>query len=107
MDVGGSVMKTASEILEKLWSITTFGELVSGMCDCDDVSFEDLADTAGIGLDRIRDIAENRLAAPSVVEAGAIARALGYDEKPFIEKAIDRMLQDACEEYTCKLTRNA
>jgi hypothetical protein len=98
--------KSASEILEKLWSITTFGELVTGMCDCDDVSLEDLADRSKVGLDRTKAIVSN-IVCPTVKEAGDIARALGYSEKPFIEKAIDRMLQDACEDFTCKLTRNA
>jgi hypothetical protein len=105
MDGGGS-MKTASEILEKLWSITSFGELVSGMCDCDDVSLEDLADRSKVGLDRVKAIVSN-IVCPTVEEAGVIARALGYDEKPFLEKAVDRMLQDAREDFTCKLTRNA
>ncbi len=99
-------MKSASEILEKLWSITSFGELVTGMCDCDDVSLEDLAYTAGIGLDRIKAVVSN-IACPTIAEAAGIARALGYTESPFIEKAVDRMLQDACEDFTCKLTRNA
>jgi hypothetical protein len=99
-------MKTASEILEKLWSQTTFGQLVTDICTCDDVSLEDLADTAGVGFDRIKAVVSN-IVCPTIAEAAAIARALGYTESPFIAKAIDRMLQDACEEYTCKLTHKA
>jgi len=97
--------KSVSEILEKLWSITTFGELVTGMCDCDDVSLEDLADRSKVGLDRTKAIVSN-IVCPTVKEAGDIARALGYDEAPFLEKAVDRMLQDACEDFTCKLVSN-
>ena len=76
--------KSASEILEKVWSQTTFGQLVTDICTCDDVSLEDLAERAGVGL--------GALSRPSIAEAAAIARALGYDEEPFIDRAVDRMI---------------
>jgi hypothetical protein len=81
--------------------------LLNDLAACDDFTWEELAEKTNMPTTIIMDIADGLVGKPSLSEAVSIARALGYDEKPFIEKAIDKMLQDACEDFTCKLTHKA
>lgn len=97
--------KPASEILEKLWSQTTFGQLVTDLCVCDNISRGELAKKANLPITTIIDVEEGLT--PSLGVAVAIARALGYPEGPFLEKAIDEMLKEADLPYTCKITHKA
>ena len=97
--------KPASEILEKLWAQTTFDRFVNDLCVCDQVSSGELAKKANLPIKIIADVDEGLT--PSLGVAVAIARALGYSEGPFLEKAIEEQLKDAGLSYTCKLTHKA
>ena len=99
--------KTTSELLEKIWSQTSFGRLLNDLAACEDYTWEDLAEKTGIDLSRVRAIADGALGSPSIAEAEAIARALGYSIFPFLEKALDKHLSEAGMDYTCKLTHKA
>jgi hypothetical protein len=81
--------------------------LLNDLAACDDFTWEELAEKTNMPTTIIMDIADGLVGKPSLSEAASIARALGYSESPFVEKAIDKLLSEAGLDYTCKLVSNA
>jgi hypothetical protein len=75
----------AKDELQETWDNTSFAQLVKDICQCDEVSYEQLSEKSGIPLSVLCGVFAGVLK-PNMKHAHKIADALGYSRKAFEEK---------------------
>lgn len=95
--------RNANEVLKEILGNVTFGEMLSSLRECDEISQKDFAKTLGISKQELCDIERGRKFV-SVERAIKFANALGDSPEVFVQFVLQDQIYRAG--LNCKVTIN-